>query len=474
MLLPVTSRITVAPTALRPAALRQSTRRTFASTSHLKLPRSTRASSSSADRVAPTRADDDILSHKLQTVPFQLPPSKARDISYTAAASSFGVSTVFAHLFSRFCQRWFGFSPAVLDSGIVEKAFKMVLVPVWKVDLVMRGKALLEDTELDLNSKSSFAVSALDSSLPGFRLSPLDELPLNAPFAPETAVPFSPDAHGTQHDTPVTIIPFTHHPLNLLSKIASLPRTIEQTDGIGLTPQNFKEVLFATYPIYMPIYLGEFELDNDPEGKRVTTVQFGTSSSPAFSVYPQFLEPPQWLPQSDSISLSISGRPSQPSSSDASESQSAQPGANGRSLLKELEPRLTALMSKLQDRRRKGDDEGMITDRISNGNETFQQLVDSSDRVMAFSRWVERNQEYVEASAKLENVEAMLEQVENMPDNVKSLLISSTSIPKFQDRETLLKDVTEQCDKTRSEVKGLKPEWIERVRDAERDRGGRG
>jgi len=108
-----------------------------------------------------------------------------------------------------------------------------------------------------------------------------------------------------------------------------------------------------------------------------------------------------------------------------------------------------------------------------------------------------QNQEYVEASNKLENVSAMLEQVEAMvrllfsdhcspfnlpdnetiltdllllflqPDNVKSLLISSSSIPKLQDRESLLKDVTAQVGKAKDEVDRLKPEWIEGARRAE-------
>ena len=108
-----------------------------------------------------------------------------------------------------------------------------------------------------------------------------------------------------------------------------------------------------------------------------------------------------------------------------------------------------------------------------------------------------QNQENVEASNKLENVSAMLEQVEAMvrllfsdhcspfnlpdnetiltdllllflqPDNVKSLLISSSSIPKLQDRESLLKDVTAQVGKAKDEVDRLKPEWIEGARRAE-------
>jgi len=53
------------------------------------------------------------------------------------------------------------------------------------------------------------------------------------------------------------------------------------------------------------------------------------------------------------------------------------------------------------------------------------------------------------------------------PENVKSLLISSSSIPKLQDRESLLKDVTEQVGKAKDEVDRLKPEWIEGARRAE-------
>ncbi|GAA5951767.1 hypothetical protein JCM3765_003112 [Sporobolomyces pararoseus] len=435
----------------------------ISSSQHLSFPRSrpnysTTPTPSESDN-SELGVPDDIVSYKLQTIPFQLPPEKALDISFTAAASTFGVSIVFSHLVSRFFKKWFGYSPAVLDSGIEMKAFKMVLLPVWKIDLVMRGKALLQDTELDLN------ISALDSSLPGFRLSPLDELPLSAPFSPSLSIPFSPSCHLNQYSQQVTLLPFTRHPLNLLSKISNLPRTLESTDGIGLNPPKFKEVLFANYPCLIPIYLGEFELlSNDPEGeskKRVTTVQFGTSSTPAFSVYPQFLNPvPQWLPQSDSISLSITGRPS--SSQPDSTSTSTPSGPGEPSLLKQLEPRLTELMSKLQDKRRQ--DGSLITDEIEEKGLEFKDLIENNDRVMGYSEWLQQNQNFVKASEKLENVEAMLEQVENMPENVKSLLISSSSMPKFQDRESLLKDVSQQVEKARGEVERLKPDWIETAR----------
>ncbi|GAA6019591.1 hypothetical protein JCM11491_002816, partial [Sporobolomyces phaffii] len=55
------------------------------------------------------------------------------------------------------------------------------------------------------------------------------------------------------------------------------------------------------------------------------------------------------------------------------------------------------------------------------------------------------------------------------PDNVKSLLISSSSMPKFQDRDSLLRDVTEQVDKAKGDVERLKPEWLDAARRRQRD-----
>lgn len=103
---------------------------------------------------------------------------------------------MFAHLVSRFFKKWFGFSPAVFDSGIVERAFKMVLLPVWKVDLVMRGKALLQDTELDLNSESRAIIqdpllSFADALTLGLILEHSGKFRLSTPLSRDSACPRS-------------------------------------------------------------------------------------------------------------------------------------------------------------------------------------------------------------------------------------------------------------------------------------------
>lgn len=68
-----------------------------------------------------------------------------------AAASAFGVSHVFRLVVSRFLRRWFGFD---LGHDVRQIAFKPLLVPVWKVDLAMKGKAVVGDVEMELNSAS--------------------------------------------------------------------------------------------------------------------------------------------------------------------------------------------------------------------------------------------------------------------------------------------------------------------------------
>lgn len=243
-------------------------------------------------------------------------------MSETAAASAFGVQNVFRLLASRFLRRWFGFS---LDNEIRRIAFTPLLVPVWKVDLSLKGKALVGDIEMQLNSpcrlcllackrgveltcRHTFAVSALDSSLPGFRLPPLSDLTVAPPLA-SPPVPFSTSTHLTQFDQPVTLLPFTRHPLNLVHKLKSFPRKFsppseneegDEEPGASLDPKAFDETLFAAYPMYLPLYLGEFAHEGaargeDGEEKRVTTAAFATVDGPVRS--PSSVRPVSLVPR---------------------------------------------------------------------------------------------------------------------------------------------------------------------------------
>ena len=71
----------------------------------------------------------------------------------------------------------------------------------------------------------------------------------------------------------VTVIDFTRAPLRLLARLASLPRTNVNQHGLAVDPSKFKARMFAAYPLYVPVYMAEYELD----GQRVTTVAFAAS-----------------------------------------------------------------------------------------------------------------------------------------------------------------------------------------------------
>ncbi|GAA5895301.1 hypothetical protein JCM5296_002034 [Sporobolomyces johnsonii] len=336
------------------ASLSRPPSRLFASSSAPSVGRSSRA-----DGRIPGRDKHRVKESKIQTIPFRLPPENGQTLSETAAHGAFGFSFVFALLASRFLRR-FGFN---FDTGVEQLALKPLLLPVWKVDLAMKGKALVDDTELNLTIK------AIDASIPGFKLSPLDELVVSPPWDVDP-VPFSPSEHSIQHGQEITILPFTRSPLNLLDKIAATPRTTAAKHGIVVNPARFKSVLFAAYPMYIPLYLGEYKLGD----KRVTTVAFATKDGPAFAFYPQWADSPAWQPSDGGLDVEISGRPTL--------SDSDEPPRPG--VLKELQARVPQLLEAFAEDRKKA---GLEVDDPF-GTEPFEgsveDLVEASPRAMGY------------------------------------------------------------------------------------------
>ncbi|GAA6000816.1 uncharacterized protein JCM10292_006442 [Rhodotorula paludigena] len=468
-----------APLPLARPALSPSPSRALSSTprSRARASRASRAAQNSPTALAgppPSSAGG-----KIQTIPFQLSPKDGQRISEMAAASAFGVSHVFRLVVSRFLRRWFGFD---LGHDVRQIAFKPLLVPVWKVDLAMKGKAVVGDVEMELNTMPGAlrltyfvarVVTALDSALPGFRLHPLSSLTVSPPFA-VPPVPFDSAAHLTQFDTPITLLPLTQHPLNLISKLQSFPRKFS-SDGTSLDPKQFSPRVFAAYPMYLPLYLGEFALDEGPrpadlggvEGdlageRRVTTAAFATVDGPAFAVYPQFLDPPAWLPPSDSVNLSISARPL-PSSVSSSPADIAASSAS----TSDLQPRLLEAFSEFKDEAEEGGFE--LLDRIEGGDEGAVELVGKSGRAMALGEWAEVNREYVEALEELDKAQALYEQVESMPDSARALLIGKGVSPRLSSKEDFLADVTAKLDDAKAHASAARPDWIARVEKEERE-----
>ncbi|GAA5878433.1 hypothetical protein JCM1840_002583 [Sporobolomyces johnsonii] len=408
--------------------------RLFASSSARSVGRSSRADGRTPARDKPS---------KIQTIPFRLPPENGQTHSETAAHGAFGVSFVFALLASRFLRR-FGIN---FDTGVEQLALKPLLLPVWKVDLAMKGKALVDDTELNLTIK------AIDASIPGFKLSPLDELVVSPPWDVDP-VPFSPSEHSVQHGQEITILPFTRSPLNLLDKIAATPRTTAAKHGIVVNPARFKSVLFAAYPMYIPLYLGEYKLGD----KRVTTVAFATKDGPAFAFYPQWADSPSWQPSDGGLDVEISGRPTL--------SDSDEPPRPG--LLKELQARVPQLLEAFAEEGKKA---GLEVD-DPYGTEPFEgtieELVEASPRAMGYLGNAARNREYIKAQVAVEGAMGMLEQVEAMSDHSRALFVGPGG-PKLQDRETLLADLKPKYEQAKLVAKLLQPPWLKEIEGKEEE-----
>ena len=84
-------------------------------------------------------------------------------------------------------------------------------------------------------------VTALDAGFVGFELDPLDKLSLSGAEWEHEPVPFDPAVHLKQHDTTVTVLPWTRSPLNALKAISSMPFTDLENDGVDLSESDFLE-----------------------------------------------------------------------------------------------------------------------------------------------------------------------------------------------------------------------------------------
>ncbi|KAK4053675.1 hypothetical protein OIV83_001331 [Microbotryomycetes sp. JL201] len=378
-----------------------------------------------AHKPSPTSAHQR-RSAKIETLPFVLQPTDAVRTCDAAAHSAFGLSTMLSHMFARF-GAWLGFN---IQTGVRRLAFKPVLLPTWRVDLAMQGKALLaEDVEFSL------LISAVDAPVPGFSLPPLSNLSTASPWASEPET-FDESKHLKQLDMDVTLIDFTTAPLRLLARLAGLPRTNLAQHGLALDPSAFKASMFAAYPLFVPVYMGEYEMD----GKRVTTAAFAASEKTAFAIFPSFVPEASWLPGGDALEISVAGAQSD-------FSQEVPPN-----IMQSLKPKLGELVK---------------SNGPADGGEKMAMFVDPCDvdemdrnpRVMAYSKHAEHNREYIDALQGLAAVEAMSRQIEGMGDNVRAFVVGPRG-PKIATRDNLMEDVKQKLRAAKQVANLAKPAWL--------------
>ncbi|KAI5450178.1 hypothetical protein NCC49_003327 [Naganishia albida] len=154
-------------------------------------------------------------------------------------------------------------------------ATRAVLWPIWRFSfLAEAGAKQIEGS--GRRGKVWFAVK--EGSVPGHSFAPLSLLPFSTQQLPDTLPPYTPALDLTQlgPETPIRAIPFASYtPADVLERLrrAELGRIVEW-HGLRIDLERDLDVqMLAAYPIYFPLYIGEFEFDpNETDGKRTRRV----------------------------------------------------------------------------------------------------------------------------------------------------------------------------------------------------------
>ncbi|BGP05774.1 hypothetical protein JCM10049v2_001587 [Rhodotorula toruloides] len=211
------------------------------------------------------------VTEKVQTFPFNIRPALARYSSKKAA-----IAVIRPRSVARRAVEWLlskVLSPHWFAPYVKNLAFKPVLLPVWFFDLSAKGRVAA--------GSNSFEVSYLlsNKAVPGCDLPPLSNVDITA-FSNIPSVPHDPAKRTTAFGDAVEVLPFTRHPLNIPQKLQKL-RTI--TNGnVEFAPSRLDLQTWATYPVYIPIYLGEWEVARGYGGRdleRVTTATYAASGT---------------------------------------------------------------------------------------------------------------------------------------------------------------------------------------------------
>ncbi|SCZ96620.1 BZ3500_MvSof-1268-A1-R1_Chr4-4g07486 [Microbotryum saponariae] len=389
-------------------------------------------------------AKPDPLFPRLAAIPFHLPGWKASEYCSVGAHSAFGFGTFLRMTLNRV----FG---NIFETGVERLAFRGVLLPVWKIDLAIKGTAWLD-------AQMSMSVSASNATIPGYKMSPLDQLTVDSTWDSEP-VPFSPSHHAGrqvvvrdpedgsvvelrhgEESVPLTVVPFTHHPLNLLRKITGLPRTTESQHGIGLDPSGIKASLFGAYPLYIPVYLAEYAKGDE----RATTVAFGASEKINFALYASSKPEPRWEPNGDACELTVGGSP-------LDFTQRPKPNA-----LQVLKPKLDEWFANLQTQTESSS--FLLTDPIK--PYTWSGAIANHPRVLEYSEHSQASKAYIQKLAELDRVEALMKNFEVMDENVKGLMIGPKGVPKLMGRDGMMEDVKKRLSKAKKEVELAMPRWV--------------
>ncbi|ORY78439.1 hypothetical protein BCR35DRAFT_305064 [Leucosporidium creatinivorum] len=378
--------------------------------------------------------------HKIETLPFLLRPPEALERLDAAGSAAFGFGAAVNLSWTRLLAV-FGIKK---EAKVKRIAVRALLLPTWRVDLATRGKVTVDKEDRNLH------VTA-DIALAGFRLDPLNRLAFRFPHDGRFEL-YDPKNHSEQlldAGHAITTLPFETGPLNLLAKIAAMPKLSALKHGFGLDSSHFDTYMFAAYPLYLPFYLGEFEMN----GKRASAVVFGAASAKdghrGTAIYRTYRPSPRWQPSQRAVDVNFYDRSNDPYLSEKSAFLKIQPQVMKHlaELNRPASPRLGdgSTSSKI----------GEISDPLPANEETWL----SNPRVMRFSKHAEANKEYVKTETDLAEKEAIVFFTRRLPDYATASRRTQHG-SKSMNRDQLLAVVEREALKARKAVALSKPKWV--------------
>ncbi|CDO78182.1 hypothetical protein BN946_scf184797.g8 [Trametes cinnabarina] len=146
-----------------------------------------------------------------------------------------------------------------------------VYLPSWVIDAEVEATAWVKKQESDDHFlKDAVQVAFAHSDMPGFVYSPLSNLSFMTPMALNAdklmAVPWSEDLRRHDgHD--VLCLPFSVTPFHVPDVVRSLSMADANiANTLRFEPGSFKDTFLAAYPVLIPGYLAQYELDPDIHG----------------------------------------------------------------------------------------------------------------------------------------------------------------------------------------------------------------
>ncbi|KAF8808730.1 hypothetical protein BYT27DRAFT_7337705 [Phlegmacium glaucopus] len=200
---------------------------------------------------------------KLRAFPFQVPPEHAQRLLSPLAAAACN--------FRKMLPSIGAYALPFLNFDFLRPVrLSAVYFPAWFVN----GEVEANVTYKGIQSNETAWFE--NTYIPGSDMAVLSAAPLRCPLFNYTeAVPFTKSLMH-QHGEPVQCVPFSTSPFSLLDVTSSHPSSwsIMINEDLSINPSSVKTNLMSAYPVLLPLYLAQYDIDGGGEDSPNNMITF--------------------------------------------------------------------------------------------------------------------------------------------------------------------------------------------------------